>query len=436
MNIDFNLYIYIIWALSGVAIAFLLTLSIYYLIFWSVSARKVSPVPHSDKKSHFAVLIAARNESQVIRNIFESLKEQTYDKKYYDVWVIVEEESDPTVKIAEEFGYKWFVRDRLEDGRRTKGFALQEVTDYFRRENIKYDAYMIFDADNVMDNNYLEVMNDLRQTGVQVGIGYRNSTNANTNWLTACSAIMFTYMNQITSRGRTILFHKATVMGTGYFIDSAVVEEAGGWIFTGMTEDIQITTYCYYHDIYMRYYPLVSFYDEQSPSYKIAHGQHLRWFFGYFERRKFLKVAGVSRTYHSKNFQGLMKAEFELGLFPFAIFNVVTFWMLVLSIVFGSLAVLYGTPTQYGIIFGNAGYQALMLYLCLALPAFIAVLRDGNRIGLSTKYKIIGVLTYLIYFWDFPLCFFDGLIHPSKKTTWKKVEHSGEMTSDEAKQRK
>ena len=41
--------------------------------------------------------------------------------------------------------------------------------------------------------------------------------------------------------------------GTGYYINSDIIDEAGGWIFTGMTEDMEVTTYCEYHNIYMKY---------------------------------------------------------------------------------------------------------------------------------------------------------------------------------------
>ena len=433
MTFNYDLFIYLGWSLSGVALIFLACLSWYYLAFWRISGRPVPPVPHSDIKSKFAILIAARDESKVIRNIFSSLKEQTYDPNYFDVWVIVESKKDPTIEVAKEFGYNYFVRDRLMDGRRTKGFALQECIDHFKKENLSYDAYMIFDADNVMDHNYIEVMNDLRQTGVKVGLGYRAFTNANTNWLTIGSAVMFDYMNQITSRGRTILFHKATLMGTGYFVDSSIVDDAGGWIFTGMTEDIQLTTYCYYHDVYMRYYPLVKFYDEQSPSYKTTHMQHLRWLFGYFQRRTFLKKAGIKYDYHPKGMQQLMRTEFNAGLFPFVIFNVVSFVLLVLAIVLGTFSVYDRMGTYYyGMIFALAAYQLFILYLIFVIPAALVVIRDNKNLNLTRKNCFVAVSTYFIYFYEFVLAFLDGFFHPSKRTTWKRIEHTGEITDKDA----
>ena len=430
MNINYDLITLIMTAVTAVMIVFVLCLSIYYLCFWSVSAKKVEPVPHSDKLTKFAVLIAARNESKVIDHILESLKNQTYPRDSFEVYAIVEKESDPTVEIVQKYGFKYFVRDRLMDGRRTKGFAIQECIDYFWRNNIQYDSYMIFDADNILAPTYLEVMNDLRQTGVKVGLGFRNFTNANTNWLTVGSSVMFAYMNDVTSKGRTNLFHKATLMGTGYYVDDDIIRDAGGWIFTGMTEDIQLTTYCYYHDIYMRYYPLVCFYDEQSADYKTVHNQHIRWLAGYFERRKFLKKAGVQYDYHPKELHSFMNFEFSCGLIPFIIFNIVLALSFIINIVFGALAVVWGQPVAiYGSLFGLAGLQIAFLYTGFALPAFITILRANDRINLTTKNKIIGVTTYFIYFYDFVLAFLDGLFHPKKRTTWTRIKHTGEVTN-------
>ena len=432
MGIDYDLLIYLMTAITSVMIVFVLLMSIYYLAFWSVSAKPTPKAPHSDVYTNFAVLIAARNESKVISHLLESLKNQTYPREHFEVYVIVEKESDPTIEITKQFGFKYFVRDRLVEGRKTKGFALQECIDYFGRENLNYDAYLIFDADNILDNNYIEVMNDLRQTGVKVGLGYRNFTNANANWLTLGSSIMFAYMNQLTARGRSIIFHKTTLMGTGYYVDADIIEEAGGWIFTGMTEDIQLTTYCYYHDIYMRYYPLIQFYDEQSAVFKTVHTQHIRWLAGYFEKRKFLKVGGINRSYHAKEFNKLMLFEFNYGLIPFIIFNVVTALYFVICVVMGILAIFYGTPYHYGMIFGLAGYQLFMLFIIFFIPAFIVIYRDNVNLKLTFKSRLKAYFLYGVFFYDFALAFLDSFFHPKKKT-WTKIEHTGEITSDDAK---
>lgn len=433
-SINFDLYTYLIWAISAVALVFLFVLSFYYLAMWSISGKPVTPVPHSDKYSKFAVLIAARDESKVIASILKSLKDQTYNPKYFDVWVIVEREDDPTVQIVKDFGFNYFVRDELTDSRKTKGFALQECIRHFDTEGIDYDAYMIFDADNVIEANYLEAMNDLRQTGVKVGLGYRNFTNANHNWLTVGSAIMFTYMNQVTGRGRSILFHKMTLMGTGYYVDSDIIKDAGGWIFTGMTEDIQLSTYCYYHDVYMCYYPLVHFYDEQAPDFKTVHNQHVRWLAGYIGRRKPFKVAGVNYDYHPKNMQKMMILEFKYGLIPFVVFNAICVILGIVDIVFGILCA-YVNPDTYrlGMIFGNLAYQIFMWMLIFIVPSAIVIYRENKVLKLSKKNCVLAMFTYGFFFYEFILSFIDLFLHPSKKKNWKRVDHSGEITHSNVK---
>ena len=433
MHLDYDLILYLLVAASAVSIVLLMFTSIYYLIFWSVSARKLPDIPHNEKFTKFAILIAARNESKVIENILVSLEKQTYPREHFEAYVIVENENDPTVEIVKKHGFQYFVRDRLGAGRRTKGFALQECIDYLWRENINYDAYMIFDADNILDPNYIEVMNDVRGLGVQVGIGYRNFTNADTNWVAANSAVMFSYMNQITSYGRSIIFHKATLMGTGYYVDDSIIREIGEWIFTGMTEDIQLTTYCYYHDIYMMYYPAVCFYDEQATDMKTVHNQHVRWIAGYIEPRKFMKKAGVKKDYHPSRLQRLMTDEFSIGIIPFVVFNVVSFFIIIASIVFSILSGIYGVPYQTGIIAATGFFQASVLFMCFVIAVTLSIIRNRRYLKLSPKNQIKVIFTYIFYFYDFVLCFFDIFFHPSKRKEWVRIDHTGDINNKDIK---
>lgn len=433
--IDYQLSLNIIVAITTITFGFLCIISWWYIFYFFLAGKKIKEVPHSDKKTKFAVLVAARNESKVISGIFDSLKKQTYDPEYFDVWAIVESENDRTVKICEKYGFKYFVRDKLDETRRTKGFALQECIGYFMRNDIQYDAYMIFDADNILEPRYIEVMNDLRQTGVKVGLGYRNFTNASQNWLTCCSAVMFSYMNQITSRGRCYLFHKATLMGTGYFVDSSIINDIGGWIFTGMTEDIQLTAYCVYHDVYMRYYPFVQFFDEQSPKFKDVHNQHLRWLAGYFTGRSFLKRNGVDYPYHTKGMQKLMRIEFKLGVFPFIIFNVITVLLFIASLVLAIFSCFFA-PELIAYCFGLTAYQFLLLYFTFILASGATIAKDNKHLKFNFATKVWAIFTYMFFFYDFALAFIDGLFHKEKRTNWKKIRHTGEVTSKELQQMK
>ena len=219
------------WMDFAVTLATLIfVLSLWYYIFYFIIVL-IQPKKFKDAKDYykFAILIPARNESKVIENILQSISKFEYPKDKYDAFIIVESEDDPTVNIVKKYGYNIVVRKNLEN-RRTKGFALDDAYHYIKDHNLIFDAYLIFDADNVINSDYLIHMNNVKHQGYQVGVGYRSFTNATKNWICSTSATLFSFMNQFTSRGRSKVFEKATLTGTGYYIDAYIVDDAGGWV--------------------------------------------------------------------------------------------------------------------------------------------------------------------------------------------------------------
>lgn len=408
----------------------MLIMSGYYIASFFISGKKVKPVPHSKKKTKFAVIVPARNESHVITNTFSSFVTQTYDRKYYDVWVIVESEDDPTCKICEDFGYNYFVRKDLHN-KHTKGFAIQELHNYFTENNIEYDAYLIIDAGDILSAPYIEVMNDLRQTGVMVGLGYRNYTNAAQNWMTATSAVFFCYMMSFTARMRTNLFQKSTLTGTGLFIDTKIIKDAGGWIWTGMTEDTQLTAYCYYHDVKMRYYPLVEFFDEQASTLKASHKQKIRWIWGYFENRKFLKEP-KDVDYHTltKRKRKFAMFEYTVPIYPFAIFSVMNFLLFITSL-FLTIFSTIQSPDYTAEFWSVTVSQFAILWGTYILIAALVIAKD-NKHHLKLRFWriVVTLLTYILFFVDIIFAFLDGLFHKEKRTTWDAIDHTGDITKE------
>ena len=72
-----------------VLFAFFLLYGIYFLIMATGVFKKKKKNIVGDKKNHFAILVAARNEENVIGNLVKSLKNQNYPKDKYDIYVIV-----------------------------------------------------------------------------------------------------------------------------------------------------------------------------------------------------------------------------------------------------------------------------------------------------------------------------------------------------------
>ena len=80
------------------------------------------------KNPQFALLIPARDESNVIDGLLQSILNQTRSVIMDDVFVIVESKNDPTISICKKYGASVIVRKRLE--LRSKGYALMEAIEY------------------------------------------------------------------------------------------------------------------------------------------------------------------------------------------------------------------------------------------------------------------------------------------------------------------
>lgn len=402
----------------------------YYIASFFVSLRPIKLVPRAKKFTKFAVIIPARYESKVIDRPLLSLLKQHYPKNKYDVWVIVESKDDPTCAITKRYGYKCFIRKDLVN-KQTKGYAIQELINYFKKRKLHYDAYMIFDADNVISHYYLSVMNDVRQTGVQVGCGYRNFTNASYNWISSTSAVFFTYMSSFTSQMRTNLFKKATICGTGYYVDAKVIEDAGGWIFTGITEDVELTNYCYYHDVNMRYYPLVEFYDEQAIDLKTSHRQMIRWIMGYFADKKPFRQPGADYESTSKANRFWAKFEYNVGVFPFIIFGVTSLIILITSLILCITSIF--TAREYShTLWMFFVSQTVILYGVLMLVGLAVILKNWHRLKFNLPTFVWTVVTYPLFYVGILVAFVHGACSKRTRKQWARTDRTNLIINKKA----
>ncbi|MBO8427848.1 MAG: glycosyltransferase [Firmicutes bacterium] len=412
------------------ALIIFLLLSLPLILYFIEAFNKSPRFPRGKKLYKYAILIPARNEDKVITHILESLKKQTYPKEYFDVYVIIESKDDPTFNITKKFGYNVYIRKDLIN-KRTKGFALKEVIEYINGLNKNYDAYMIFDADNIVSEDYIYLLNDVKNKGYQIGVGYRNFTNSTENWISACSATLFSFMNQFTSKGRSKFFNKATLTGTGYYIDKKVVDDAGGWIWTGLTEDVALTTYSYYHNVKMHYYPYAMYYDEQPTTFKYMHRQHIRWVFGFVENKSKYKK-GVM---YGKKTRRLGIIEYSLAVWPFATFVIVEFLAFITLFFLFIFACIFDTWDAALWVGGHALFNLLCLYGSFIFASLIAIGLDNKNLKFKPKTIFKICFTYIFFFIDFALAFIDGFIHKKKRKNWVKIEHSGNVTNKDLKKK-
>lgn len=255
---------------------FLLTL--YTLIIALFGLIKKKEKKHYDPRYRFALIIAAHNEEMVIANLIESMKKLKYPKSMYDIFVIADNCTDNTAKIAREHGALVYERENKEE--RGKGYALEWMFDKIFQMDGKYDAVGIFDADNLVSPNFLTEINAKMCEGFKVVQGYIDSKNPNDSWVTASYAISYWTQNRMYQLSRENLGLSNQIGGTGFTVDIEVLEEIG-WGATCLTEDLEFTSKLVLNGKKVGWAHDAIVYDEKPLTLKQSWRQRKRWMQGF-----------------------------------------------------------------------------------------------------------------------------------------------------------
>ena len=224
-------------------ISVVFTLCYAYQFFYIFVGLLKKPKKFEASAQHrFAVVVSARNESSVIGNLIASIRSQNYPRELVDIFIIADNCTDNTAEIARSAGA--IVYERFNKEQVGKGYALDRMFNIIETEyaDKNYEGYIIFDADNVLDPNYIAEMNKVFDNGYRIITSYRNSKNYDTNWITAGYSLWFLREAKYLNNARMQLGTSCAISGTGFLVSADVIRENNGWIHHLLTEDIEFTT--------------------------------------------------------------------------------------------------------------------------------------------------------------------------------------------------
>lgn len=232
----------------------------------------------------YAVMIAARNEEVVIADLIHSLKRQNYPGKLLDIYVVADNCTDDTARVARQAGATVFERfNKVQVG---KGYAMDHLLKAIAEQkgDDYYDAYMVFDADNIVDPNFVSEMNKMFAHGEYAALtSYRNSKNFCDNWITAGYALWFLREARLLNKPRAQMGVNCAVSGTGFLISAEVIREDGGWPYHLLTEDIEFSVVCATLGRKIGYCGTAVVYDEQPTEFRQSWDQRMRWSKGFYQ---------------------------------------------------------------------------------------------------------------------------------------------------------
>ena len=310
-------YLYIVQQ----ALVWILTIFWLYQLMISIcSLVKLKEKPLLIDKNHkFMAIIPAHNEEAVVGNLVESLKNQDYPKDLYDIYVIADNCTDNTAKIAREKGA--IVYERFDSEKKTKGYALQWFLQQKIQENAPYDAFFVFDADNIVDKGFIKAMNKKLCQGEDVVQGYRDIKNPTDSWVTAGYAIFYWTMHRFYHLARYNLGLSPLLNGTGFMVKFDVIKP-NGWDTQTLTEDIEFSLKRIIKGRKLGWATDAIVYDEQPVGFRQSWSQRTRWSVGHIQCiQKYTKelAKGVKEYKTLMNFDGLLYILGSIPMFIIAI---------------------------------------------------------------------------------------------------------------------
>jgi cellulose synthase/poly-beta-1,6-N-acetylglucosamine synthase-like glycosyltransferase len=187
---------------------------------------------------------------------------------------------DNTAEIAKKAGANVCVRQTV--GERGKGYAMEWMFRKIFTFERKYDAVAIFDADNLVDKNFLKEMNNQLCKGNRVIQGYLGAKNPYDSWVAGTFAIAFWFINYTYHLAKTNIGLSSVLGGTGMVISTDILKEYG-WGATCLTEDMEFTMKLLVNGIKTTWAHQAIIYDEKPLTFMQSWHQRKRWAQGQFD---------------------------------------------------------------------------------------------------------------------------------------------------------
>ena len=392
-----------------------------YIVIALIGDKKKKLEHYEAKKLHkFAFIIAARNEQAVIGNLINSIKQQNYPAELINVIVVADNCTDDTAQIAREHGAICY--ERFNNMLVGKGYALDycfnKIVEQFG-DYTAYDGYFIFDADNVIDKNYVKEMNKVFDRGYNVITSYRNSKNYDTNWITSGYSLWFIREAKYLNNPRMMLKTSCAVSGTGFLVNSSIIKKNNGWKFNLLTEDIQFSVVNILEGEKIGYCESAMFYDEQPTTFKQSWNQRMRWSKGFYQVM-FRYGRELIAMMFKKREMFVSCYDMFMTLAPATLLSIGCILLNLIFLAYGATDVHMLRRILPGTL-GSIAFAGVNFYLLMFSIGFITLVTEWNKILAPANKKIKSLFTFPLFMITYvPI----SLVALVKKVEWKPIAHS------------
>ncbi len=400
----------------------LFAITLVYALYFSISGfigimkKKKIKLLKANKFNYFAIIVPARNEGKVIGNLLDSLNNIDYPKDKYKVYVIPNNCTDNTKEIAIKYNSE-VIDCNIKV--QSKGDVLKYTFDKLKN-NKEIDAYLIFDADNVVHKDFLNKMNDCLESGYNVAQGFRDAKNPSDNWLSGSYQIFYLFQNVFFNRARMSFNASSSINGTGFMIRKKKIDEEGFETYS-LTEDCEYTGQCALKGEKIVFVEDAITYDEYPVRFNASWKQRKRWSAGVITCMKRYSLKLFGNFIKTGNFASLDMALVYLG----PLMQVLSFINLAILVIFKILGIELYDIFSYA--FATGFIYFLLAYLIGVIIEIFVVKFKHKKI----KSVISGVILFMLFIVTWVpiniICFI------KKYQKWEEIKHDRSIKIDELK---
>ena len=206
-------------------------------VAWRARRRGADETSTSSHAVHrFAILVPAHDEEALIADTVRSMVEVDYPADLFTVHVVADNCHDDTANVARVAGATAHQRDEPE--RPGKGPALGWLLDRLRRGEERYDAYVVVDADSVLDRRFLRVMDARLAAGERVIQAHYTVRDPGRSWSVGLRFAALAARHHLRPLARSSLGLSAGLFGNGMVFKEDVLRDRG--FSDHLTEDIEL----------------------------------------------------------------------------------------------------------------------------------------------------------------------------------------------------
>lgn len=442
-----DIFYQVLYYINYFFIAFVSISLFVQLIFICLTWVKKVHFPKAKNLHKFAIIIPACNEEEVIGNtVKELLNNQTYPKEYYDIFVCADNCKDKTAKVAKEAGAIVFERFDDDPSHKRAAFPIKFLIDKIIQEyDGKYDAIIKLDADNLVNKEYIEKMNDAFDTGVEIARSYEASSNLTKNIWTQVNGIYYIRDSRIACHVREKLHLDQMLSGAGLMISYKLLKDIGGWDAMGFSDDSEFTCRRLLDKKRLHFVCDAVVYEDQPSNLKDTYNRVSRMAYGinknYFKYGPRLFI-NFFKTGRISNIDILLTMQFIVISFiavcwfvPYYIFYIIVNALIAFPDIFGlSSTSWFGDPNILNTTMAQENLAMLLLmivwvvvvfYVLFTFQSWLGLFLDRKKLNIKVRKLIPGILFSCVFSLIEAIASCVGMF---KKPKWKKLKRTTDIT--------